>query len=73
MLLAVDRVSKRFGPQVVLNDVSFVVNETDRIALVGPNGAGKSTLLKIMAGRLAADAGQIVVPRPIDIGYLPQA
>ncbi|HEU5315110.1 MAG TPA: ABC-F family ATP-binding cassette domain-containing protein [Chloroflexota bacterium] len=73
MLLAVDRVSKRFGPQVVLNDVSFVVNETDRIALVGPNGAGKSTLLKIMAGRVAADAGQIVVPRPIDIGYLPQA
>src|SRR5688500_12951356 len=73
VLLSVSHVAKRFGPTVVLADVSFTVNEGDRLALVGANGAGKSTLLKIVAGQLIPDAGEVVIPRPIDVGYLPQS
>ena len=73
MFLSVNHIAKSFGPTVVLADVSFTVNDGDRLALVGPNGAGKSTLLKIIAGQVAPDAGEVVIPRPVDIGYLPQA
>jgi macrolide transport system ATP-binding/permease protein len=73
MILSVSNISKGFGPTPVLADVSFVVNATDRLALVGANGVGKSTLLRIIAGHLPPDAGEVVVPRPIDVGFLPQA
>ncbi|MGH2352087.1 MAG: ATP-binding cassette domain-containing protein, partial [Chloroflexota bacterium] len=73
MLLSLSHVAKGFGPSAVLDDVSFVVNEADRLALVGANGVGKTTLLRILAGEVAPDGGEVVVPKAIDIGYLPQA
>ena len=72
MLVAVSHVSKGFGPSVVLADVSFVVNQGDRLALVGANGVGKTTLLRIVAGEVAPDGGTVSIPNRIDIGYLPQ-
>ncbi len=54
------------------DDVSFVVNNKDRIALVGKNGAGKSTMLKIFAGLQSPTSGTVSVPKETTIGYLPQ-
>src|SRR5688572_1929541 len=73
MILSLSHVAKSFGPTLVLADVSLTVNEADRLALVGPNGAGKSTLLKIIAGHLTPDSGEVLLPRPLDLGYLPQS
>ena len=71
-MLSVAGVSKRYGPQVVLDEVSWTVPLGERIGLTGPNGAGKSTLLKIIAGKLEPDSGTIAVPKGATIGYLPQ-
>jgi ATP-binding cassette, subfamily F, member 3 len=71
-MLSVAGVSKRYGPQVVLDEVSWTVPVGERIGLTGPNGAGKSTLLKIIAGKLEPDSGTIAVPKGATIGYLPQ-
>ena len=57
------QISKAFGARDVLQDVSFRVNPGDRLAVVGRNGEGKTTLLRILAGRLAPDAGQVSLPR----------
>ena len=72
MLLSLSHISKSYGPTVVLSNVSFVVNQGDRMALVGPNGVGKSTLLRVLAGAEQPDGGTVDVPRPLDVGYLPQ-
>lgn len=72
MLVSVSHVSKQFGASIVLDDVSFTVNERDRLALVGANGVGKSTLLRIVTGEVAPDGGVVRIPNRIDIGYLPQ-
>ena len=61
-----------FGGFMLFDDVSFVVNKKDRIALVGKNGAGKSTMLKIFAGLQMPTAGTVSVPKETTIGYLPQ-
>jgi len=61
-----------FGIKPLFSDVSFVINERDRIALVGKNGAGKSTMLKILAGIKTPTAGTVSVPNDCTIGYLPQ-
>ena len=61
-----------FGGFTLFDDVSFVVNKKDRIALVGKNGAGKSTMLKIFAGLQMPTAGTVSVPKETTIGYLPQ-
>lgn len=71
MLLKAQSVSKSFGPQKVLTDVSLQINEGDRIGLVGANGAGKSTFLKIMLGEEKADTGEIT-RRTDKIGYMRQ-
>ncbi len=55
-MLQLNRVSKMYGIQTVLDEVSFVVNDNDRVGLVGPNGCGKSTVLRIIAGVESADA-----------------
>ena len=65
-------VSKRYGSQVVLADVTWAVPAGTKVGLAGPNGAGKSTLLKMAAGQLEPDAGAVTMPRGTRVGYLPQ-
>jgi ATP-binding cassette subfamily F protein 3 len=71
-MISVEKLSVIFGGFTLFNDISFVVNPKDRIALVGRNGAGKSTMLKIFAGLQAPSKGTISFPKEITIGYLPQ-
>jgi macrolide transport system ATP-binding/permease protein len=73
VIVTVSNVSKSYGVQDVLRNVSLVLNAGDHIGLVGANGVGKSTLLKIMAGEADLDSGVVTVARGIDVGYLPQA
>ena len=72
MLLQVHNISKFYGAVTVLDDVSFVLNEGERIGLVGPNGVGKSTLLKILIGQESADSGSFSFAPSTEVGYLPQ-
>ena len=71
-MISVDGLKVEFGVKPLFTDVSFVINERDRIALVGKNGAGKSTLLKILAGINTPTEGRVSVPNDCTIGYLPQ-
>lgn len=71
-MISVEGLTVEFGGFTLFDDVSFVVNKKDRIALVGKNGAGKSTMLKIFAGLQSPTSGTVSVPREVTIGYLPQ-
>ena len=71
-MISVDGLKVEFGVKPLFEDVSFVVNDRDRIALVGKNGAGKSTMLKILCGLQKPTAGIVSVPNETTIGYLPQ-
>ncbi len=72
-MLTVQQLSKSFSTQLLFHNLSFTLNRGDRLGLVGVNGSGKSTLLRILAGREAADSGQVILSPPtIEIGYLPQ-
>jgi ATP-binding cassette subfamily F protein 3 len=71
-ILSVSQIGKSFGAERIFADVSFKIDEHDRIGLVGPNGAGKSTLLNILAGYEEAEEGTISVARNARIGYLAQ-
>jgi ATP-binding cassette, subfamily F, member 3 len=71
-MIAADGLSVEFGGTTLFKDVTFVVNEKDRIALMGKNGAGKSTLLKILAGARTPSAGRVSAPKEAVIAYLPQ-
>lgn len=71
-MISVDGLTVEFGGTTLFQDVSFVVNEKDRIALMGKNGAGKSTLLKILVGVRTPSRGSISVPKDTVIAYLPQ-
>lgn len=71
-MISVDGLTVEFGGTTLFQDVSFVVNEKDRIALMGKNGAGKSTLLKILAGVRTPSRGSVSVPKDTVIAYLPQ-
>lgn len=71
-MISVEGLKVEFGVKPLFTDVGFVVNDTDRIALVGKNGAGKSTLLKILCGRQKPTSGVVSVPNDTTIGYLPQ-
>jgi len=71
-MISVEGLKVEFSPKPLFQDVSFVVNDKDRIALVGKNGAGKSTMLKILCGIQKPDAGVVAVPNDTTIGYLPQ-
>lgn len=71
-MITVDALSVQFGGTTLFSDVSFSINETDKIALMGKNGAGKSTLLKIIAGVNKPSAGAISAPKGTVIAYLPQ-
>ncbi len=71
-MVSVDGLTVEFGGTTLFKDVSFVINERDRIALMGKNGAGKSTLLKILAGVRQATRGSVSAPKDCTICYLPQ-
>src|SRR5574341_584662 len=71
-MLTDNRISKTYADNVVLRDVSFVVNAGERVGLVGPNGCGKTTLLRILAGQETADAGAVQFAPGVRVGYLAQ-
>ncbi len=71
-MISVEKLKVEFNAQPLFSDVSYVINEKDKIALVGNNGAGKSTMLKIIAGIQNPSAGRVAIPRDTTIGYLPQ-
>ena len=71
-MITVNDISVQFGGTTLFSDVSFAINENDKIALMGKNGAGKSTLLKIIAGQSKPSSGNISAPKEAVIAYLPQ-
>ena len=71
-MISVEGLRVEFGGFTLFDDVSFVINKKDRIALVGKNGAGKSTMLKILAGLQSPTSGVVSIPKETTIGYLPQ-
>jgi ATP-binding cassette subfamily F protein 3 len=71
-VIQLSQLSKSFGERVLLDNVTWQIDDRERVGLSGPNGAGKTTLLKMLAGLDEADAGQIVKPASLTIGYLPQ-
>ncbi len=72
MILSCNNVNKSFGITNILTNVSFNINEKDKVALVGVNGAGKSTLFKIIIGELSLDSGEVTMPKNTKIGYFSQ-
>ena len=71
-MISVDGLAVEFGGTTLFSDISFVINEKDRIALMGKNGAGKSTLLKILAGTRQPTRGKVSAPKDCVVAYLPQ-
>jgi ATP-binding cassette subfamily F protein 3 len=72
-MLSVHHITKSYGIQTVLNDITFSINSADRIGLVGPNGCGKTTLLRILTGQEKPDSGTVAHTRPgLRVGYLAQ-
>ncbi len=71
-MISVENLKVEFGVRPLFQNVSFVVNDHDRIALVGKNGAGKSTMLKVLCGQQQPTAGTVAIPNDTTIGYLPQ-
>ena len=71
-MLSIEHLSIEFSARPILNDISFLVNKKDRIALVGKNGAGKTTLLRLIAGEYTPTSGTIAKDNDLTIGYLPQ-
>jgi ATP-binding cassette, subfamily F, member 3 len=73
-MLVATRISRSFGPDLILDQVNLTINRGERVGLIGPNGAGKSTLVRILAGLDRPDSGTIVfTPTHLRVGYLPQA
>lgn len=71
-MISIDNLKVEFGVKPLFDNVSFVINDKDRIALVGKNGAGKSTMLKIICGLQKPTSGNVAIPNDTTIGYLPQ-
>ena len=71
-MISIEHLCIEFSATPLLEDVSFVINKKDRIALVGKNGAGKSTLLKVIARQQSPTSGMVSTPTDITVGYLPQ-
>ena len=71
-MITVNDISVQFGGTTLFSDVSFAINENDKIALMGKNGAGKSTLLKIISGQAKPSTGNVSAPKDALVAYLPQ-
>jgi ABC transport system ATP-binding/permease protein len=71
-ILNAQNLSKAFGAEPLFRNVSFTVNERDRIALIGPNGSGKSTLMRILAGLVSPDSGEVALRKRATLAYVPQ-
>ena len=71
-MISVEQLTVEFGGSPLFDEISFLVNPKDKIALVGKNGAGKTTLLRIFAGKQLPTKGKIIIPKDLSIGYLPQ-
>ncbi|NDV46151.1 ABC transporter ATP-binding protein [Paludibacter sp. 221] len=71
-MISVEHLTVEFGGSPLFDDIGFLVNPKDKIALVGKNGAGKTTLLRIFAGKQQPTKGNVIIPKDISIGYLPQ-
>ena len=71
-MITINDISVNFGGTTLFSDVSFAINENDKIALMGKNGAGKSTLLKIISGQSKPSTGNVSVPKDAVVAYLPQ-
>ncbi len=71
-ILSVSQLKKSYGARVILDDVTFLLNRTDRVALVGENGVGKTTLSRILLGQETYESGVVQVTPKAEIGYLPQ-
>lgn len=71
-MISVQNLSVEFSARPLFDNINYVINKRDRIALVGKNGAGKSTMLKIIAGLQSPTSGQVAVPTDTTVGYLPQ-
>ena len=72
MILACHHISKAFGTDVILNDISFHIEDYEKAAIVGINGAGKSTLMKIIVDELSPDSGDVILAKGKTLGYLAQ-
>ena len=72
MVLSCQNISKSFGDKKILENISFNIDDTEKVAIIGINGAGKSTLLKIIAREYDADEGVVAVTKGKRIGYLSQ-
>lgn len=70
--LSLNHISKSYGTDVILKDITFTINDNEKVGLVGRNGAGKTTLFKILSGELQPDSGEIYIPKEKSIGYLSQ-
>src|SRR6202795_3843934 len=71
-MIQLSGLTKSFGDRVLLENVTWQITDRERVGLCGPNGAGKTTLLKMMAGLDEPDAGAILKPAALTVGYLPQ-
>lgn len=71
-MVSINNLSVEFSAKSLFDNISYVINRKDKIALVGKNGVGKSTMLKIIAGLQTPTSGAVAVPQDVTIGYLPQ-
>ena len=72
LLAALQNVTMRYAPQVVLRDVSLQISSGQRLGLIGPNGSGKTTILRLLTGREQPTEGNAVLSRNVRVGYVPQ-
>ena len=71
-MISINNLSVEFSAKSLFDNINYVINDKDRIALVGKNGAGKSTMLKIIAGLQHPTSGTVAIPADVTVGYLPQ-
>ena len=71
-MISINNLTVEFSSQLLFDNINYVINPKDKIALVGKNGAGKSTMLKIIAGLQHPTSGSVAIPQDVTVGYLPQ-